>query len=389
MALPQEQPSSDEAESPLNGWCGKYADWLANSVLPLWWEAGADRKGGGWYERLGPDGKPKIEPRRAHIQARQSCVFAIAGELGWNGPWREAVRHGLSFLDTAFLRPDGFYRRLVSPDGKPEVDEATLYDQAFVLLAWAGAAKAGILAADMRVRARILREKIEAAMRYEKGGFKEFGAYPFQSKSHAPLMDAALAWREIDDTPEWNRLADDIGTHCITRLIDPDTMMLYDYYDENWKVLHDGSESTIHPGRHFLWSQLIIHWANLRNDENAKAMAQRLFEVGAQGVSEERNLTFDRYGADFNKVCDTARLWPQTERLRAALTFAKTADELFAMFYLENAKSAAESLWRYLEPAKPGLWHDRMLADGGFADEYAPATALHHLARVVVSLRSV
>lgn len=386
--MTQPQPAL-EAASPLADWSDKFADWFGNAALPLWWENGADRERGGWYERLGADGKPHIENRRAHIQARQVCVYAIAGELGWPGRWREAVRHGLRFLDSAFLRNDGFYHRLITPEGTPATQEATLYDQAFVLLAWANTAKAGLLTEDMRTRARILRERIETAMRYEKGGFKEHGNYPYQSKSHAPLMDAALAWAEIDDVPEWKKLADYIGEHCIKRLIDPDTMMLYDYYDENWKVLRDGSEATIHPGRHFLWAQLIANWAQLRNNEDAKAMAQRLFEVGAQGVSEERNLTLDRFGSDFNKCCDTARLWPQAERLRAALVFAAGADDLFRSFYLENAASAAGALWRYLTASKKrGLWRDRMLADGSFADEYAPTTAFHHLARVVVALKA-
>ena len=36
--------------------------------------------------------------RRARVQARQIFTYAVAGELGWTGPWREAVAHGHSVM---------------------------------------------------------------------------------------------------------------------------------------------------------------------------------------------------------------------------------------------------------------------------------------------------
>jgi mannose-1-phosphate guanylyltransferase / mannose-6-phosphate isomerase len=387
MPMPQEKPTQPNPSPALSEWNGKFSNWLTNAALPLWWKKGADHERGGFYERLNQNGTAVDAPRRAHIQARQSIVFTQAGALGWSGPWREAAMHGMDYLAVKFRRADGLYRRLVSPDGNPAAEEATLYDQAFVLLAAATLYKSDPNQDNIRKDAIALCERIAGQMRHAKGGFKEFGILPYQSKAHAPLMEAMLAWREADDAPTWHKLANEIGSHCINRLLDPDTMLIYDNYDENWKVLQDGTEKAIHPGRHFLWAGLIERWARIEGDETAHMMAQRLFEVGAQGVENERGVTLDRFGADFNKCCETARLWPQAERLTTSLLFAETADELYRPFYFENAQSSAETLWRYLETPVRGLWHDRMQADGGFAQEPAPASSLYHLMRVSMALR--
>jgi mannose/cellobiose epimerase-like protein (N-acyl-D-glucosamine 2-epimerase family) len=41
--------------------------------------------------------------------------------------------------------------------------------------------------------------------------------------------------------------------------------------------------------------------------------------------------------------------------------------------------SAAQSLWRYLDVPVTGLWHDKMLPDGTFVTEAAPASSFYHI----------
>jgi mannose-6-phosphate isomerase len=64
-----------------------------------------------------------------------------------------------------------------------------------------------------------------------------------------------------------------------------------------------------------------------------------------------------------------ARLWPQTEHLKAALILGER----------EAALQAAGSLTRYLDTPARGVWRERMRPDGGFVEEPAPATSLYHL----------
>ena len=69
--------------------------WLLERALPLWWEVGADRAGGGFHEAIALDGTPSPNPHRARSIARMAFCYCEAGRLGWRGPWREAARHAL------------------------------------------------------------------------------------------------------------------------------------------------------------------------------------------------------------------------------------------------------------------------------------------------------
>jgi mannose/cellobiose epimerase-like protein (N-acyl-D-glucosamine 2-epimerase family) len=385
MPLSPEVVSQNDLSHTLNYWSGRFENWLANAALPLWWERGADHENGGFHEKLETDARPAPAARRAHVQARQSIAFTQAGNLGWPGPWREAAQHGMSYLDSNFKRRDGFFCKLVSHRGEVLDDNPALYDQGFALFAAAEMFKAIPSRSDVAGFALELAHRVEKSMHHVNGGFREFGDLPYQSKSHIPLMEAALAWCEIDSNPVWPRLADEIGNHCIGKLLDPDTMLLNEYFDENWTLL-DGTGEAIEPGHHFEWSILIDRWARMKSSEDAHMMALRLFEVGAQGVEQKRGVAMDKFGADFNACCETARLWPQAERLNASLFFAAAMEGDFKQFYLENAADAAAALWRYLDTAKRGLWRDRMLADGGFVEEPAPASSLYHMVRATSAL---
>jgi mannose/cellobiose epimerase-like protein (N-acyl-D-glucosamine 2-epimerase family) len=72
-----------------------------------------------------------------------------------------------------------------------------------------------------------------------------------------------------------------------------------------------------------------------------------------------------------------ARLWPQTEWLKAAMILAATTDDARRDLCLTQAARAQRALWRYLTP--PGLWRDKMLENGKFIDEPAPASSFYHI----------
>ncbi|MEO6377545.1 MAG: AGE family epimerase/isomerase, partial [Caulobacteraceae bacterium] len=171
--------------------------------MPLWWNVGADREVGGFHELIGLDSRPVRTVRRARVLGRQIYVYATAGRLGWDGPWAEAVEHGIAFLFARQLRPDGLVRTLLNPDGSPADETAVLYDQAFGLLALAAASKALPHRSDLAPAAHRLRGAL-VGFRHPGGGFREASAdRPFQANCQMHLFEAALAWAEIDPSPAW------------------------------------------------------------------------------------------------------------------------------------------------------------------------------------------
>jgi mannose-6-phosphate isomerase len=343
-----------------------YDAWLRDSALPLWWAVGADPHGG-FFEAVTLDGRPHEAPRRARVQARQIYVYATAGMMGWAGPWREAAGHGLDFLLSRHRRPDGLFARAVDRSGAPVDPTPLLYDQAFVLLGLAalhGArADGGVAVAE----ARALRSRLDG-MRHPVGGFRENGLHAHQANAQMHLLEAALAWEEAG-AADWGGLADELVELCLGRFIDSERGFLREVFDPDWGPAAGEAGRLVEPGHQFEWAWLLERWGRRRGRADARRAARRLFEIGRLGVEPVRGLVVNALEDDLSVADAATRLWPQTERLKAALILGEDAEAL----------SAAEGLARFLVVPTQGVWHERGRADGRFIDEPAPATSFYHI----------
>src|SRR6516164_1564807 len=197
--------------------------WLFDVALPLWWDDGADRVGGGFHEAIGLDGRPLARPHRARVIARQAFSYCEAGRLGWHGPWREAQRYALDYFRKYFITADATVVSVVDLDGKVGDARFDLYNQAFALLAYAGGHCTFGEADGWRRQAVALRTTLEQSYAHPLGGFVEdrAGRLPQRSNPHMHLLEAALAWIAIESDPGWRRMADAIATLCLEKFIDP------------------------------------------------------------------------------------------------------------------------------------------------------------------------
>ncbi len=349
--------------------------WADRAAFPLWWSSGADHARGGYHEAIGQDGTPVPANRRARVQARQVYVYATAGDLGWAGPWRDAVAHGLEFFLGRYRRDDGLYRTVVSPSGTVVDDAAWLYDQAFALFAMAQATRAG--AADLRGKALDLAKALEG-WRLAEGGFLEPPAkYDRQSNPHMHLFEASLAWAAVDDAPVWNALADEIAGLAMTRFVD-DKGQLHEFFAPGWTFAGGVDGRIVEPGHQFEWAWLLERWARLRDRDDAHEAALQMFEAGKRGVDHKRGVATQQLLDDGTIHDDVARLWPQTERIKAALALGDR----------EEAARGIVGLQLYLDTSVDGLWWDKLRPDGSFIDEPAPASSFYHIICAVAEVRA-
>lgn len=356
----------------------RFEHWLTRDALPLWWEKGLDRAHGGFVDLIDQQGVPLARPKRGRVQGRQSWVFALAGSMGWEGPWVEAVRQGLDFM-LDWRRKDGQLCTLIASNGGVLDETATLYDQTFFLLALSEASKLFPERKDLREAARLLRATITTARRHPGGGFAESAEQVFQSNPHMHLLEASLAWRDVEPNGAWDQLADEIVKLSLTKLIDRDKGAMREFFDGDWRPVQGQAGRSVEPGHQFEWAWLLSRWAELRGNSGGEKAARRLFEIGSVGVDPERNVAMDELDDDFAVVRPTARLWPQAERVKSALAFMTRSEGQERAHYRDEAFAAAKSLWRYLETPVAGLWWDRMLPDGTFIDEPAPASSFYHI----------
>ena len=349
--------------------------WLATHAYELWWTHGADHTRGGFHERLYLDATPTDEPRRARLHPRQAFAYAHAHELGWAGPASRALEHGLNFFVAHYKRSDGFYRTSVAPDGRPLDARIELYDQAFALLGFASG-YASCNEARWRTEAYALHARLERHFRRSGGGYEESipARVPLTSNSHMHLLDAALAWRAADTDGRWTALATDIVQPAQTRLMSAPGGGIGEHFDGTWEPLRMQGW-IIEPGHQFEWASLLLSFASDRAELTTAAL--RLMEFSEDwGVDAQRGVVINTCFVHGRRGDAEARLWPQTERIKASCLAAEATG---STIHVSHAIEATHALMQYLETPVRGLWRDRMRAEGVFVEEPVPASSLYHI----------
>jgi mannose/cellobiose epimerase-like protein (N-acyl-D-glucosamine 2-epimerase family) len=377
--LPPEGTSRGDvdAQSAARQLHAQLGTWLTTEALPRWAQAGYDAVNGGFQERLTADGPLAADARRARVQVRQVYVFANAARLGWSGDPQPLVTGGLQHFLRYYRRADGLFRCLCAPGGRALDERAFLYDQAFVLLALAESHKVLGAAAFLTEEAEQLHAALERLLRRAGRGFYSGvpERLPLLANPHMHLLEAALAWREVSSAPAWARLAAELTELALDHFIDPATGALLERFAEDWQPVAADAQ-LVEPGHLFEWSWLLQRCGDAR----ATQAAARLIHVGEQyGV--HRGITINALRQDLSVADDEARLWPQTERLKANARLAVSEPRSWPA-----AVEAAAALLRYLLSAPPGLWHDRLTAKDQFVEEPAPASSFYHIVAAISEL---
>ena len=340
--------------------------WLEQRAWPLWLAHGIDRRRGGFHEFLTLDGLGcDAGYRRLRVLARQVYVFSEAHRRGLPGA-AAAVEMGVDALRRQAALPGGGYAWRFDLDGRVTDGRVDLYDQAFVLLALS-AATAVLPAGVLRPLALALDGFIDAAMAHPAGGYRESlpPALPRRQNPHMHLLEARLAAAESFGEPRFLEGADRLVALFRQRFCapaaEPEALRLIEFFGETWDPV---APPVAEPGHHCEWVWLLHRHARLRG-------------VAVPPEAEALRRFVDRHGAGpWGGLVDGvlpggavaapgARLWPQTERLKADALRDPAAPD------------ARAALAAYLRP--DGLWHERRLPDGRLSQEAAPASSLYHL----------
>lgn len=352
--------------------------WLFDDALPLWWRQGFDRDVGAWHEKLDLNGAPQTGlNRRVRVQARQTAVYAVAGHLGWSGPWRDAVEAGVAVLTGAARAAGGGPVHMLTADGAVADARIDLYDRAFFFFALAHSAQALQRDALIGECATLM----DALIALPHGGFDEGDVSPSpprRQNPHMHLFEAMLALSAATGDLRWRAEADKLGAHFRDRLFQPQAGMLPEYFDDDWRP----RDIVVEPGHHYEWAWLLGEWARAGGDALWPAQSQLIAFAEDHGIAPH-GACFDELSGDGAVRADTARLWPNTERIKAGLALWERTrtDEALAI-----AARGCDALFAYLDVPVHGLWRDRRRADGSFVEEPAPASSFYHVVMAFAEL---
>ncbi|MDP9065080.1 MAG: AGE family epimerase/isomerase, partial [Pseudomonadota bacterium] len=105
------------------------------------------------------------------------------------------------------------------------------------------------------------------------------------------------------------------------------------------------------------------------------------------GVDANRGVAINEMWDDMTAKDLTAKLWPQTERLKAwcaVLDAAASAREV--AHATPRLIGAAAGLVKYLTGPTPGLWYETCLPSGHFIAEPSKASSLYHIVGAIEAL---
>jgi len=356
-----------EEESLVDG-ASRLAAWIRQSALPIWCTLGQNDQGG-FEELLGHDGRRLDSALRARVQASQIHVYAQAARLGWSGPWRAVLKNGLAWLHDRFVNDDGAVREHLTATGAQLDGVESVHDQSFFMLAHASVQQ---IAPDMALeqQAVLVRDRLLARWHVESGLAGAGSCH--QSSAQIRLLEAAMAWEEAGGDGNWALLADRIVSFACMHFLDAETGALNEFLTPDSRF----EESSVEPGHQFEWAWLLARQAQARENSALLDKAWRLFEGGLRGVDLKRDVIVDALDVEGRVRSARARLQSQAGWLKAALALA-SIDHGRRDLCLNQAAHAQRAVWRYLTPN--GLWRDKMLENGSFIDEPAPASSFYHV----------
>jgi mannose-6-phosphate isomerase len=347
-------------------------DWLLRAAAPLWSDAGFDVGAGQFVEALSADGRPLAAPRRVLVQARQMHVHCVCGRLGWDGPWRERVAAAGETLLGQGRNDRGDWVFSLTSAGRAADARADLYTQAFAIFGFAHAGKA-LRRADFIAAAEATARRLDDVWAHPHGGFREgeMSPAPRRQNPHMHLLEAYLALHDATGAGEHLRRADAMADLFVQRfrLV---SGRLGEFFEDDWRPLEPAA---LWPGHHFEWAWLLDRLKAAGGQDLSQDIAA-LAEFGETHGVDRAGFVIDELWRDGSVKLATSRLWPQTERLKAALL---RGDERAGL-------SAVAAIETYLDQPTPGTWTDTRLPGGAWKPGPAPASSGYHLACAIECL---
>ncbi len=366
-----------------------FTSWLFNKALPYWGTIGCDGTKidpyqYGTHEQLQLNGKPDFPGyKRMRVQARQLYTFSQAANLGWTKGYNIAEKIYL-FMQKG-LQGEGHWAKNLTRRGHVLDKTSDLYDLAFIIfsLAWYGKLCNNPKAIQ---QARQTVQWIRQFMAYPKSGFKNnlplTPAYR-QQNPHMHLLEASLALFEVTKNERDLLLAHDLISLFKNSFFDQHSYVLGEYYTENWQIAPGTARESIEPGHHYEWVWLLYEYHRLTGIYHKKEIDHLFFFNRRYAVDQYTGLVTDKIRRDGSFPQKSARLWVQTEALRA------TSFKQDEISFHHLSQILYNLLYRYFAHCPLGTWQDQLDEHYHYKNDKIPTSSFYHIMSAYIQLRKV
>lgn len=360
-----------------------------------------DRERGGYINQLADDGTV-FDRDTKHLVGTCRFVFNFAQSAGPLGrpEYLDCARHGLDFLRDGHRRADGGYAWVLGKDLEVVDGTRHCYGHAFVLLAAAAAAHAGVegaagLAADTfdLVEERFWEEGHGLyADEIAEGDWSAVSPYRGQN-ANMHMCDAMFwAWKATGEERYLDR-AVALGQRLCVDLADEETGRVWEHFTESWEpdfgYNRDDPKNLFRPhgylpGHFAEWAKILLALERARAEDWMLPAARRLFDDAMDTCWDGQRGGMHYAFAPDGTVLDTDRYyWVFAEAAAAAAALAvRTGQERYWDWYARVWDYADR---RFIDRVHGG-WYRVLDADGNrYDDRKSPAakTDYHPLAACV------
>lgn len=354
--------------------------WLTDrlvEILEFYHPEGIDDERGGYIAQFDEETGEIYDTEPKHLVATCRCVvnFCIGAEYDGEEPWLDAAEHGVQFLrDGHYDQETGGYDWLLS--GTETVERRKVcYGHAFVLLAYARAAEAGIDGAE-----EYLEETYDLLMdrfwesehglcksEYD-GDFETASEYRGQN-ANMHTCEAMLVAYETTGEQRYLDRAREIAHSLTVELAAEHDGLLWEHYTEDWE--HDVEYNRdkpddvfrpwgYQPGHHIEWAKLLAVLDRHTDTDWALDRAREMFEVAVEGGWDDEHGGFVyNFDFDWDPIVADKYGWPVAEGIGAAAAlYERTGTESYLEWY--------DRLWEYAQThltAPEGNFYTKLTVD--------------------------
>ncbi|WP_418282880.1 AGE family epimerase/isomerase [Halorubrum sp. DTA98] len=363
------------------------------------------------FRLLHPEtGEPYTGDRRHLVATCRSVANFSAGALADGPSWCvDAAEHGLAFLREAHRSEDGGYHLVVDGDGEPVDRTRSAYGHAFVLLAYARAAAAGLDGAetDLAATHRLIDERFrdDAGMLRSDCDPDWIEREPYRGQNaNMHACEAYLAAYEATDDGMYLDRARHLARAITVDLASETDGLLWEHYTADWdhdfeynadEPRHQFRPPGYQPGHHVEWAKFLAlldryddatvgvdapgdEHGSATADEDAPeggwyARATELFDAAIEHGWTENGFVYTHDETGVPIVADQYG-WALAEALGASAALAERAaarddaDEAGRLREWNRRLTVCTDLFR--GPA--GFWYEKRFAAADGGDLVAP-----------------